>query len=560
MATQQRGPFDRILRTTSDGPEPPGSDRAAVYVAGTIVGLAILLLVLLLPPVSILSRGGSSGDGGIPSGPGNADTYTSTVRSGMPKLPAGLVAASALFDLAAPQDQRGAAKITVPLKEKQTEQRSLALYTYIDAKWQRLSDATLVASGDAARGDVGSLPGNVVVLRRSKATLQVAGSMPAGTTLDKRAESVITTLHPIVFIPTDAGGIVGQPPAVPPAGYKVVPAVAALNADTVDAILRSSDLQAKHAAAIADAVKQGNFAGIDIDYLSVNPSLRAQYTSFVGLLAKALHDDGRTLTLTLPMPVSENGTMQPGAYDWEQLGKSADTLELAGELDQELYFQNTEAALNYITDKVDRTKVLLSISSLSVERGGDGLRTLSLDDALALASVVTVKSTGDVTPGSKAQLIAQNLAASENASGLKWDDGARSVTFRYPGRGGTRTVWIANEFSAAFRLDLAQRHGLGGVTINDVSTQGGGADVWTPVAQASDTGTLTLSRPNGELLTPAWSTGDGTLAPQTGEAVTWTAPAKEGTYTVTLIVSDGVVRSGQLVSIDVVPAAVPAPQ
>ena len=43
MATQQRGPFDRILRTTSDGPEPPGSDRAAVYVAGTIVGLAILL-------------------------------------------------------------------------------------------------------------------------------------------------------------------------------------------------------------------------------------------------------------------------------------------------------------------------------------------------------------------------------------------------------------------------------------------------------------------------------------------------------------------------------------
>ena len=564
MATQQRGPFDRILKTTNDGPEPPGPDRAAIYVAGTIVGLAILLLVLLLPPISILSRGGS-GDSGIPSGPGTADTYTSTVRSGMPKLPAGLVAASNLFDLAAPADQHGAAKITVPLREKQTEQRSLALYTYVDSKWQRISDVTLVAGGDAARGDVGALPGNVVVLRRSKATLQVAGSMPAGATLDKRAEFVITTLHPIVFIPVGDGGLVGQPPAVPPAGYKVVPGVVAPSPDVVDGILRSTDLQAKHAAAIADQVKNGNFAGIDIDYRSVNPTLRTQFTSFVGLLYKALHADSRTLTLTLPMPTVENGTMQSGAYDWEQLGKVADTLEMAGELDQELYFQNTEAALNFVTDKVDRTKVLLSISSLSIERGGDGLRTLSLDDALGRASVVTVKtsgsiapgsnSTGDVTPGSRVQLVAQNLAASENASGLKWDDGARSVTFKYPGRGGTRTVWIANAFSAAFRIDLAQRHGLGGVTINDVSTQGGGADVWTPVQQVSDTGNLTLSRPNGELLTPAWSTGDGTIAPQTGDAVTWTAPAKEGTYTVTLIVSDGVVRSGQLVSLDVAPAA-----
>ena len=557
MATQQRGPFDRILKTTSDGPEPQGPDRAAVYVAGTIVGLAILLLVLLLPPISILSRGG--GEPGIPSGPGDADTYTSTVRSGMPKLPAGLVAASALFDLAAPEDQRGAAKITVPLKEKQTEQRSLALYTYVDGKWQRLSDATLVANGEAARGDVGALPGNVAVLRRSKATLQVAGSMPAGTTIDERAASVITTLHPIVFIPTDDGSIVGQPPAVPPAGYKVVPGVVAPSAEVVDNILRSTELQANHAAAIADQVKQGNFAGINIDYHSVNPTLRTQFTAFVGLLYKALHADAKTLTLTLPMPTSENGTMQSGAYDWTELGKTADTIEMAGELDQELYFQNTEAALDFITDKVDRTKVLLSISSLSVERGGDGLSTLSLDDALGRASVVQTNTTGDIIVGSKVQLVARNLAESAGSSGLKWDDAARAVTFKYAGRGGQRTVWIANSFSAAFRMDLAQRHGLGGVTINNVSQQGGGADVWSPVQQVSDTGNLTLSRPNGELLTPVWSTGDGSIAPQTGEAVTWTAPGAEGTYTVTLIVSDGVVRSGQLISLDVAAAPAPAP-
>ncbi|MDP9236594.1 MAG: glycosyl hydrolase family 18 protein [Chloroflexota bacterium] len=548
MANEQPGPFDRILKSTEPA-EPERRDLAPVYIIGTIIGLALLLLILVLPPISILSGGGGSS---IPSGPGVAGTYKSTVRSGMPKLPAGLVAASALFDLAAPADQHGPSRITVPLKEKQSEQRNLGIYSYVDGKWQRLSDVTLVASGAGARGDVSTLPGNVAVLKRSKATLQVAGSIPAGTTLDKKAEAAITTLHPIVFIPTDAGPIVGQPPAVPPAGYRVVPAIVAPSADVVDNILRSSPVATAHAASIADAVKQGNFAGIDVDYRSVNPQLKDRYTAFVTELAKDLHNDGRTLTLTLPMPSNDGGTLQTGAYDWEQLGKQADVIELAGELDQELYFQNTEAALKYLTQKVDPTKLLLSISSLSVERGGDGLRTMALNDAFARASIVSVKSTGEIAPGAQVQLVAQNLAQSEAASGMHWDDQSRSVTFSYPGRGGKRTVWVANQFSGAFRLELAQRYGLGGVAINDVSTEGGGGDVWAPVQQLSDTGNLTLARPNGQLLTPTWSVTDGTISPQSGDTATWSAPAKAGTYDVVLIVSDGVVRAGQQVTLDVV--------
>ncbi len=563
MASEQRGPFDRLLKTTAAPDETPKGepDRAAIYVAGTIIGLAILLLILLLPPISVLSRGGGSGHATLSSGPGLSDAVKAKLRSGTPKLPAGLTAVSFLYDLSAPEDQRGGQMITVGLKEAQTEARSLGLYSYADGKWQRLSDVTLVASGTGARGEVSALPGNVAILRRTKAALlQVAGSLPAGTKIDPRAEPVITTLHPIVFLPAADGGLFGQPPAVPPAGYKVVPALTTLSSDVVDNILRSTDLQAKHAQAIADAVKQGNFAGIDVDYHAVSPTLRPQYTAFINLLAKAIHADGRTLTLTLPMPAPDSsGTLQPGAYDWEQLGKQADTIELVGELDQELYFQNTEAALNYITDKVDRTKVLLSISSLSIERAGDGVHTMPLDDALGRASAITAKSAGDIAPAAKVALVAQNLASSEGASGMLWDDTARSVTFSYTGRGGKHTVWISNSFSAAFRLELAQRHGLGGVTINDVSTEGGGADVWTPIQQAADTGNLTLSKPNGELLTPAWSAADGAVAPQTGEATTWTAPAKPGSYTVSLIVSDGVVRDAQSLTLDVVTSAPSTP-
>lgn len=557
MASEQRGPFDRLLRTPveptaerRDGPP----DRAALYVVGTIVGLAILLLVLVLPPISILS---SDGDGEIPSGPGVADTLTSRVRSGMPKLPAGLVSASAMFDLSAPEDQRGASAITVPLKEQQTEARTLGLYTYVDGNWQRLGDVTLVGGGTDARAEVSALPGNVAVLRRSQASLVVAGSVSAGHQVSERAASALTTLHPIVFIPADDGSLAGTPPAVPPASYNVVPTIITLSPDVVDNILRAADLRARHATAIADAVKQGNYEGINIDYRSVNPQLQAEFTNFIELVDEALEADSRSLTVTLPMPRREDGEMQTGAYDWAALGRLADTIEMAGELDQELYFQNTEAALEYVVDQVEPSKVLLGVSALSIERGGDGLRTMPLDEALGLAAAVSVKATDAVVTSSPVQVVAQNLAVSEGASGMHWDDVARSVTFSYPGRGGKRTVWIANEFSIAFRIELAKRYGLGGIAVNDVSVEGGSADIWAPVQQATDTGDVVLAKPNGELFIPAWSANAGAMTPPMGDAVTWSAPGEPGTYEITIVVSDGVVRAGRVVQLDVTSPAPP---
>lgn len=554
MASETPGPFDRILKTPEDEPDapPPLPDRAAVYVGGTIIGLALLLLILLVPPVSILSRG--DGGGGGSAGPANADTYTSTVRGGMPKLPAGLTAASAMFDLAAPADRRGASGVTVPLKDQQSEATNLALYTYRDSRWQRLSDVTLVAGGAAARGEVGALPGNIAVLKKTRATLQVAGSAPAGTTVDERAAAVLTVLHPLVFIPGEDGSIAGSPPAVPPAGYKVVPGVLAPAPDVVDTILRSTELRDRHVTSIVQAVADGNYAGISIDYRNVNPTLKEQFTAFVEALSAALREDGRTLTLTLPMPVREGSEINTGAYDWEKLGAAADSIEMAGELDQELYVQNTETALDYVIGRVDRAKLLLTISSLSIERGGDGLRVMSLSDALTLASTLGVQGEQDIVAGSRVPLVAQNLAQSEGASGMAWDETARAVTFSYPGRGGKRTVWIANGFSAAFRLEIAQRYGLAGVAVSSVAAEDGGADVWAPIRELSDTGSFALTKPNGGRLSPSWTAAAGTLDASEGDAVGWTAPAAPGQYEVTLIVGDGDVRVGQTYTLNVVEA------
>jgi hypothetical protein len=562
MSSQNPGPFDRLLASRREPErEAPAeqTDRAAIYVGGTIIGLAILLLVLILPPVSILSGDGNGENANAgSSGPAISDKYSADPRGGTPKLPAGLAAASRMYDLSAPSDGLGPAGVTVPVREDVNDARDLGLYTYTDGRWQRLSDVTLIAGGAAARGEVGELPGNVAVLRRTGTTLQVAGSAGAGTTIDERAVPALTVLHPIVFIPGADGSVGGTPPAVPPAAYTVVPGIVSPDPTIVDAILRSDQLRTAHAVAIAEKVESGNYAGISIDYRAVNPALREQFTSFVQALGEALDEKGRTLTLTLPMPARTEGEFDTGAYDWEKLGAAADSIEMAGELDQELYFQNTEAALEYVLDRVDKSKLLLTVTSMSVERGGDGLRAMPLESALALASTAAVKTETEIVAGSPVQLVAQNLAQGEGASGMLWDEAARAVTFSYPGRGGKRTVWLANHFSAAFRVELAQRFGLAGVAVDNVALEDGAADVWTPIRELSDTGSLTLSKPNADRFAPQWSAAQGTLSATSGDAVTWTAPQEPGSYEIALTVSDGVVRVEQRFSLEVVAAPPPA--
>jgi hypothetical protein len=398
------------------------------------------------------------------------------------------------------------------------------------------------------------------VLRRTGTTLQVAGAAGAGTTIDERAAPVLTVLHPVVFIPGADGAVGGVPPAVPPAAYTIVPAIVAPDAAIVDAILRSNELRNAHALAIAEKVDSGNYAGVLVDYRAVSPTLREQFTTFVQTLSEALDEKGRTLTLALPMPARNEGEFDTGAYDWEKLGAAADSIEMAGELDQELYFQNTEAALEYVLDRVDKSKLLLTVTSLSVERGGDGLRAMPLESALALASTASVKTETEIVGGTAVQLVAQNLAQSEGASGMLWDEAARAVTFNYPGRGGKRTVWLANQFSAAFRVELAQRYGLAGVAVDNVAVEDGAADVWAPIRELSDTGSLALSKPNGDRFAPQWSAAAGTLSASSGDAVTWTAPAEPGTYEITLTVSDGVIRVEQRFSLEVVAAPASEPE
>jgi spore germination protein YaaH len=304
-----------------------------------------------------------------------------------------------------------------------------------------------------------------------------------------------------------------------------------------------------------EMVRSGAYGGVELDYREVDATRKAEFVELVQALAEELHADGRGITLLLPRPVREGAEWDTGGYDWERLGATVDAIKLAQETDESLYHGRMEEVLEFLAQRVDRGKLLLVVGPLSREKGGEGIRSLTLIEALALASQPGLRAEGEIVPGQTVRVVGENLLEEEGASGLHWDEQALAVTFSYPGRGGKRTVWIGNVFSVAFKLDLARRYGLGGVAIEDVSLASGQADIWPAIQEYADAGSVSLVRPNGDLLTPHWVAGAGTFDTETGSTVQWQAPPEPGIYEVTLVVSDGVVRVGQQLAMEVLAPA-----
>ena len=95
-----------------------------------------------------------------------------------------------------------------------------------------------------------------------------------------------------------------------------------------------------HVQSILRTASQLELQGIDIAYLDLDKKHRTSFTLFIAELANELHRQGKQLTLTLPMPEVINGEplqINEGAYDWKQLGESADIVKIWPLRDQSLY-------------------------------------------------------------------------------------------------------------------------------------------------------------------------------------------------------------------------------
>jgi len=538
----EQGPFDRILRQ-----EPP-RERGNRFVVIAIIVLGLLLLILVLPPVSILSGGG--GEGGV--------NIKAKARKGAPTPPEGMEAVSPLYDISLSGSVEGPTLITLNLASPTSDPRNLSLYTLDGSQWRRVAGAKLAFDGAAVQAEVAELPKNVAVLRATSALHQLSGSLPAGTELNSQAAEVLFAINPVDFAPASDGSLEGDAAALPEdIGIDIYPTIRVSTdqqAEAANAIIGSPDLRDQHLNAILEMVESsGRYRGVDIDYGSLDALHKDEFSQFVADLAEQLHRRGLGLTLTAPLPVQQGTSWDSGAYEWLRLAQAADAIKLLPEEDPSRYHKRMEQALTFLIEqeKIPSAKLVLVLSPWGHEKGGEGLRRLSLLEALTIAGTPKLKNEGDIRPGDKVTIIGENIDKESGASGVGWDEDALAVSFGYPGLGGARTVWIENSFSLIFRLDLAARFHLGGVAVDDISTDPGVNDIWPFLQEFAETGKVSLVKPNGTLLLPHWEADGGSLEGGDDGAVVWTAPQEPGVYHITLVVSDGLARLGERLELTV---------
>lgn len=211
---------------------------------------------------------------------------------------------------------------------------------------------------------------------------------------------------------------------------------------------------ARRSRAVADMLaiaREHGLAGIDIDIENVPGDLRAGYTALAAEAAAVLKSGGIRLTLSVPAKTWDDTTSNwGGAFDYAALGEIADEIAIMA------YDEHTwglphgpvaslpwvERVVAYAVTQIPPEKILL------------GIPAYGYDWIAGTRQVVGGLSTGG----------AYSLAARHGAE-VRWDDEAQVPWFRYVADGAEHIVYFENSRSAAAKLRLVGRYGLGGIAI-----------------------------------------------------------------------------------------------
>ena len=442
--------------------------------------------------------------------------------------------------------------IQIPLEKQTNDSANLGFYRYVEDQraWEPVAAAVLDPQGRQVAGVLKDVPPVLAVMRRLSEVGRVVAYLDTNAKLHPEAASRVTIVHTLDFRPASDGSLTGQfSPIKLDARVQHIPVVSASAADKanilVEAILSDSRSRSNHVQQIVKKVAESKAPGIDIAYLDLRADQRASFVLFVAELSDQLRKQGKILTLTLPSPVKvpAQDRIDEGAYDWTELGKAAEILQIAPFRDQSTYRKDMPEILQYLASRVPANKLVLTVTPYASEKAAEGVRKLSLAEAMGIATKLSIRGQGQrLETSTNVEVVGVNIDKKDNLTGIVWDPVTACVAFTYKNNG-ARTVWIENFFSVGFKLELIPKFGLGGVAVEDASDDINLGNIWAAVVPFVASGQPVLLQPNSGDLIPKWSASKGTIegGPQGPKgSVTWVTPAEPGTYKVTLQLSDGV--------------------
>ncbi len=555
MNKRPNSPLLRALDALLEG-------RTGSWLINLLIIPAMILLVLILPPLSLPQRILSAGYTGIASKSGGSVALDDGTFFSIPAgalrndvaikldalkpdqfaklkpaqdLPPTLEVKSPAYEPGLQGQLPSLAILSIPIPDNSDPITTLDAYGYDGKKWTKLAFQSYPDEQRLEAYLTANIPQYVVVAQTQAQAPTLSADLTAKTALPAQLGALIGEVNPVGLSIADGGGIAGSVPPLPEAGasspYQVLPTVNNLDGtqvrgDLVDAMVTDPDIRKQHVQALVDLAVEKLYPGLNIDYQGVTEDNKDDFSAFVRELADALHAKDKLLSVTLPLPVERAvDDWATGAYDWDAIGRAADIVKLSLPTSRDAYAGDNSpvrAYLQWAVGRIDRFKIQITFSIMGRDEFGTSFAPIGFSSAAALMGPVDAPAT--IVPDSKVFL---DLPKLREAGGIKFDAASGLNSFGYKDdKGQAHTVWLETANSLGKKIALAQEYNLRGVALRDVSGDAVEARVWDVLKQYHDSqppvfkGTLTI----------AWRVNGQTVGkvPATDPRLTWTAPSQPG--------------------------------
>jgi len=211
---------------------------------------------------------------------------------------------------------------------------------------------------------------------------------------------------------------------------------------------------------IAEAVREYNLDGVNVDIENMTEVDRDNYTDFVKLLREELGSGKKLAVAVAPNPFHALKGWQ-GSYDYKSLGKYADYLMImaydehyqggpAGPVSSASF---VEKSIRYALEYVSNDKIVLGIPFYG-RYWENGSNTGGYGISLTVAEELIKKYRG--------QVVYDNTAQSAKAVITVKSTDEKPYVFGKTLDAGTYTIWYENEQSIKYKLKLVQKYNLKG--------------------------------------------------------------------------------------------------
>lgn len=354
----------------------------------------------------------------------------------------------------------------------------LYIYDLALARWQ-FAPVQRFPNAQLLQAELNRLP-QCVLLATSEPIPPVLGiSLNPDETLDPEMTPLLHRVYARGLHPAADGSLIGRLPngTRTSDAYALMPLISnrlserVVDSATVENILADPVRYDEHLNQLASFAQDGAYAGLVIDYQSLNANFRAQYSQFLLDLGRALHTQQQLLIVALPFPEQMNtGDWNTGAYDWLRIGKVADEVILYTPLDPQAFVAGgpVTQVLTYAVTRLNRHQVSLALNAFSVEMTPAGQFALATYDR-ALAPLGQLPTNGFVPPE---EILTIPLEEPYRRV-AEVDEASHTLRIDYFAEDDLlRSMWLTTPEALVFRFQVIAQYQLGGILLDDALAPG----------------------------------------------------------------------------------------